>query len=89
MTAYGLQSITATVVERPAPQKGGRTSNHGRNIDRIDGWVELSSLERLQAGLGRGEYESAPEQRKQTVPSNERSFTEIRFASFPDRFWET
>src|ERR1700681_2831231 len=75
---------------RPAPlPKGVRRSNHGRNCDRINGWVELNSLERLQASPGRGDFASVQKEERETEPSKERSFTELRFASFPLQFCGT
>src|SRR5579863_743045 len=34
--------------------EGVRSGNHGRSIDRIDGWVEPNEPQRLRASLGRG-----------------------------------
>jgi hypothetical protein len=55
----------------------------------IDGWVELSSLERLQASPGQGDFASVEKEERETEPSKERSFTELRFASFPLQFCGT
>jgi len=37
----------------PLPERGVRSSNHGRSFDRRDVWVELNSPDRLPTSRGR------------------------------------